>query len=64
MKQKTQPASQVVDDFDLALAAMERAAKMARKRALQRDGKLVVWREGRIVQEPVADLSGPQERSD
>ena len=64
MNQKKQPVGQPSDDFDLALVAMERAADTARKRTLLRDGKLVVWRDGRMVKESVTDLSGPQGRSD
>ncbi len=61
MNQKKLPAGQPSDDFDLALVAMERAANTARKRALLRDGKLVVWRDGHMVKESVTDLSGSQE---
>ena len=53
MNQKNQSTDQSMDDFDLALAAMERAANTARKRALLRDGRLVVWRDGHMVKESV-----------
>ncbi len=43
------------DDFHSALAAMRRAAKVARQRARQRGGTLVVWRNGQIVEELVED---------
>ena len=40
------------DDFTLALAAMQRAAEVARQRARLRDGGLVVWQDGRIIELP------------
>jgi hypothetical protein len=52
------------DDFDLALIALRRAADTACKRARMRDGKLVVWRDGQMVNEPVTDPKSPQDRSD
>ncbi|MCU7934696.1 MAG: hypothetical protein KZQ99_07430 [Candidatus Thiodiazotropha sp. (ex Dulcina madagascariensis)] len=55
MNHENQPVEQPKDDFDLALAAMKRAADTARKRALLRDGKLVAWRDGRMVKEWVSD---------
>ena len=40
------------DDFTLALAAMQRAAEVARRRARLRDAGLVVWQDGRIIELP------------
>lgn len=57
MNHENCPANTPQDDFDLALAAMERAAGTARKRALMRDGKLVAWRNGHLVNEQVNDSS-------
>ncbi len=45
------------DDFQAALTAMRRAAEIARARARARTGVLVVWRDGQIVEEPVAQGS-------
>jgi len=42
------------DDFQTALTAMRRAAERARQRARATTGVLVAWRDGRIVEEPVA----------
>jgi len=50
------------DDFQTALTAMQRAAERARQRARATTGVLVVWRDGRIVEEPVAQ--GPRDDSD
>ncbi|MBK1619317.1 hypothetical protein CKO42_12890 [Lamprobacter modestohalophilus] len=43
------------DDFQAALTAMQRAAERARERARASTGVLVVWRDGRIVEELVDD---------
>ena len=43
------------DDFQAALIAMRRAADKARQRARASTGVLVVWRDGRIVEELVDD---------
>lgn len=45
------------DDFQAALRAMRRAAEIARARARASTGVLVVWRDGHIVEEPVAQGS-------
>ena len=45
------------DDFRAALAAMQRAAEVARERARRGRGVLVTWRDGRIVDEPVASVT-------
>ena len=64
MTDKHQPGQHKPDDFDLALIAMRRAANTARERARLRDGKLVVWRDGRMVRESVADPNSPRDRTD
>ena len=43
------------DDFQTALNAMQRAAEVARQRARRGRGTLVVWRDGRIVEESVEE---------
>ena len=43
------------DDFQTALTAMQRAADVARQRARRGRGTLVVWRDGRIVEESVEE---------
>lgn len=60
MTEKSPASQQTPDDFDLALIAMERAANTALERARLRDGKLVAWRQGRLVQESVPDKSEPR----
>jgi len=45
------------DDFQAALTAMQRAAEIARARARASTGVLVVWRNGRIVEEPADERS-------
>ena len=55
MSETSTTPNQGQDDFHLALAAMQRAAEVARQRARQHGGTLVVWRDGQIVDEPVED---------
>ena len=45
------------DDFQAALTAMQRAADRARERARASTGVLVVWRDGRIVEESADERS-------
>jgi hypothetical protein len=50
------------DDFDTALTAMRRAAEVAKQRARRRNGVLVAWRDGRIIEEQVAPRAEAERR--
>ena len=52
------------DDFQAALTAMQRAAERARERARASTGVLVVWRDGRILKEPVDERDALASSSD
>jgi len=51
-------------DLRASVAAMHRAAKLARKVAIQTDTNLVVMKDGKIVQIPVATLREAAENGD
>jgi hypothetical protein len=51
-------------DLRLSVAAMQRAARMAREIAIQTDTYLVVMKDGKIVQIPAAALREAAEKDD
>ena len=50
------------DDIELALPALKRAAEVARERAKRHGGGVIVWRDGRPVEEPVPELASEKRR--
>lgn len=51
-------------DLPASVAAMQRAAKLARKIAIQTDTSLVIMKDGKIVQIPAATLRDAAENGD
>ncbi len=51
------------DDIELALPALKRAAEVARARARRHGSRVILWRDGRIVEEsaPAASQDQPCE---
>jgi hypothetical protein len=49
------------DDIELALPALKRAAQVARERARRNAKGVIVWRDGRIVEEFVPAPSGERQ---
>ena len=61
----TKDISEATDpDLRASVAAMHRAAKLARKVAMQTDTNLIVMRDGKIVRIPAAVLREAAEKGD